>query len=100
MQSATMQSEDLWEHAYQSVKDHNHPPFWSPDRIQFIAERKLNAHDASKLVIRLGHASTKVRQQWDNIVKFRNCFLSTIRRNSLGGCIDSPVPVVEFFIAK
>lgn len=99
--SAKTQTEDLWEKAYQSVKDKypdlvsrfknsltsnntSHPRSWTPSYLQTIAESKLTAHDANQLIIRLGHTSIKVRQQWDRIVK-----LMFWAKNSISAIVSS-----------
>ena len=85
------QSKDLWEHAYSNLKKRDPKlvlsfekhiisghissmtatdPSLSAELIQTIAESKLTEQEANRWTIHFGGQSIKVREQWDNIIKF------------------------------
>lgn len=86
-----LEPQDLWERAYDTLRKQNpelvltfekhlvscnesHTSFtsssFSPNQIQAVAESRLIDHEAEKWVIRLRRQSIKVREQWDNVIKF------------------------------
>lgn len=88
--AAGTQSQDLWEHAYSNLKKRDPKlvssfekhiisghisttstnPSLSLELIQSIAESKLTDQEANRWTIHFGGQSIKVREQWENIIKF------------------------------